>query len=411
MKRKFEPIHKLYKLLSVILYATYSYTCYYLSHLFPRKKNIWLFGADQFHFTDNTKYLFLYVAEHCPEIRAIWISRNRALIQELRKKGFEAYHQRSLKGLFFALRGKFYIFHSQLLDINLSASGGTIKVNLWHGAPIKRIRFSTTKKGKIAPLFAPTIKNAFLQPYFFIDSDFILSTSKRVTKYFSEAFRVNESQCMEFGYPRNEILSYPKKNILKFIEKYEPDETIDLVNQLKMFKKVFIYMPTWRDNGRNFIEETRINFTELNEVLEQKGYALLLKLHRYTTISSSSLNNCKHIISVDNSLDIYPILPFTDCLITDYSSIYFDYHLMDKEVILFPFDMDEYLDKDREMYFNYDEVTEEELLVHSFEELLDTIKMDKKSSGIKNTLLKEMILETKGIESSKEIVEKLRSLM
>ncbi len=375
-----------------------------LSSLLPRNKNIWIFGGHHGHFTDNTKYLFIYVAVHCPNIRAIWISENKKIVKFLQDKGFEAYCQRSLKGIFYALRGKFYIFHSHLFDINFSTGGGTTKVNLWHGAPIKRIRFSTTQKGKIAPNFVPSLKNKILYPYFYIDSDYILSTSKRVSCYFSEAFRVQPKQCMEFGYPRNEILSYSEDNIMDFIEKYEPTETKALLQKIKAYKKVFVYMPTWRDNGRDFIQHAGIDFGVLSRVLKNKNYFLILKLHRYTKLSIN-LKQYENVYLLDSHLDIYPILPFTNCLITDYSSVYFDYHLMDKEVILFPFDKKEYIDKDREMYFDYNEVTENELVVNSFDELVEVIKTDKKSSGVKNNLVKEMILETKGIKSSQEIIK------
>ncbi len=380
-----------------------------LSHLIPRKKTIWIFGGHLGLFDDNTKYLFIHTVENNPKIRAIWISKNKNTVDYLKNKNFEVYYRYSLKGWYYVLRGKYYIFHSGLFDISLSASGGTTKVNLWHGAPIKRIRFSTTKNGKIAPLFIPTLKNKFLYPHFYINSDFILSTSKRVTKYFAEAFRVKENQCLEFGYPRNEILSYSKDKIMEFVEKYEPIETKKLINKLKSYKKVFIYMPTWRDDGRNFIKKSDINFEILNTILENKNYLLLLKLHRYTWLPVN-LHQYENIILIDNQLDIYPILPFTDCLITDYSSIYFDYYLMDKEVILFPFDKEEYINKDREMYFDYDEVLAKELVVNNFEELVDVIKSGAKSTGVKNNLLQEMILETKGIESSKEIVKIIENL-
>ncbi|MBS9767518.1 MAG: CDP-glycerol glycerophosphotransferase family protein [Flavobacteriaceae bacterium] len=398
----------LYWIIPQAIMRLFQYTFFYLSYLMPRDKNMWIFGGHHGHFADNTKHLFLYVAEYCPEIRAIWITKNKELVNHLKNKGFEVYCKYSLKGIFYALRGKFYIFHSHLEDINLSASGGTIKVNLWHGAPIKRIRFSTTFKGKTASIFVPSLKNKFVYPYFYINSDYILSTSKRVTKYFAEAFRVKENQCMELGYPRNEILNYSEDKLVKFIEKYEPTETKTLINRLKTYKKVFVYMPTWRDNGRNFIQNAGIDFEILNKVLEAKDYVLVLKLHRYTTLPMN-LHQYKNIILFGNDLDIYPILPFTDCLITDYSSIYFDYHLMEKEVILFPFDKDEYIDKDREMYFEYDEVVENELVVNSFDELVEAIKTDKKSSGVKNKLLQEMILETKGIESCKEIVKLIKN--
>lgn len=382
----------------------FEFFCLALSYLFPRDNNIWIFGGHQGTFSDNTKYFFLYVAENYPKIKSIWITKNKALVKDLRSRGLEAYYQMSFKGVFYSLRAKVYIFHSHLYDINLSTSSGTIKVNLWHGIPIKRVRFSSLKKGNLESKFVSSFRNKFTYPQFFIKSDFILSTSKRVTKYFSEAFRLKEKAFLEFGYPRNEILNYREDTILDFIKKYEPIASKKLIYDLASYKKVFIYMPTWRDNGRDFVQSAGFDFEKLNTVLQDKNYLLLLKLHPYTTIEIN-LDRYKHIMLLQNNIDIYPILPFTDCLITDYSSVYFDYHLMNKEIILFPFDKDEYIDKDREMYYDYSQVIDKELVVLSFDELIDAIKFDKVSSGIKNQLIQEMVLETKSIPSSKRIVE------
>jgi CDP-glycerol glycerophosphotransferase (TagB/SpsB family) len=78
-------------------------------------------------------------------------------------------------------------------------------------------------------------------------------------------------------------------------------------------------------------------------------------------------------MKVDNSWDIYPILPFTDVLITDYSSIYYDYILMKgKRVILFTFDYDKYI-SERELNIEYEKYFIG-LRVHSFDQLYDVIK-------------------------------------
>ena len=102
-------------------------------------------------------------------------------------------------------------------------------------------------------------------------------------------------------------------------------------------------MPTWRNDGSDFIKQSRINFRKLEESLAATDSALILKLHPFTKLDISSIKECPHIIPFDNRYDVYTILPFTDCLVTDYSSIYTDYLLMNKEIILFPFDLEEYL--------------------------------------------------------------------
>ena len=65
----------------------------------------------------------------------------------------------------------------------------------------------------------------------------------------------------------------------------------------------------------------------------------------------------KNIYFVDPSSDIYPFLKHVDLLITDYSSIYFDFLLLDRPIIFFCFDLEDYLAKNRDMYFEYNKVT------------------------------------------------------
>ncbi len=391
------------KILIKVLVYPILYLFLGLSYLMPRNKNIWLFGSCySVLFNDNAKYLYLYVNENCPDVKAIWISSNKNTIRFLRSKNLKAYNKYSVKGIFYALTGKFYFFNGFVGGINTWANGGAVKVHLWHGVPIKKIRFDMQQ-------FAPSFTNRFLYPGLYPDkNDYVLSTSKKITEIFISAFRVDKNKYLELGYPRNEILSYSEDRIMNFIEKYESIETKELVQNLKKYDKVFVYMPTWRDNGRDFIKESNIDFQLLNKTLQEKNYFLILKLHNLTKLSVN-IHEYGNILRIDNKLDMYPILPFTDCLITDYSSIFFDYKLMNKEVILFPFDKEEYISKDREMYYDYSLVEENQLVANSFGELVELLKSDVKNTE-SNKLLREMILETKDVESCRKVVDVIMNI-
>ncbi len=373
-----------------------------VSYLMPRNKNIWLFGGVSESFNDNVKYLFIYVAENCPELRPIWISEDKSIIEYIKSKGLEAYSKYSFKGIYYSLRSKFYFFFDTVLNINFWTSGGAVKVNLWHGVPIKKIHFDI--KNHI--MYDSSIKSRWLYPHHYIQSDYMLSTSKKVSELFSSAFKVASEQCLEYGYPRNEILSYSKEKLMAFVNKYEPIQTKKLIQDIQQYKKVFVYMPTWRDNGRDFIQDAGLDFKMLTNIMKDNNFCFILKLHHMTKLPIGFESN-KNIVLLYHKLDIYPILPFTDCLITDYSSIYFDYKLMHKEVVLFPFDKEEYLEKDREMYYSYELVTENQSVANNFEELIAIIQSD--TIGVNdNTLIREMIFESQEIESSKAIVNQLR---
>jgi CDP-glycerol glycerophosphotransferase (TagB/SpsB family) len=125
-------------------------------------------------------------------------------------------------------------------------------------------------------------------------------------------------------------------------------------------------MPTWRSNKIDFLTEALPDLVKLNNVLIKNNLTLFIKLHPNEINLENDLSN---ILFINPRTDIYELLPLTQFLITDYSSIYFDYLLLDKEVIFYPFDLENYLNDERELYFNYDEKTPG-TKVYNFEELL-----------------------------------------
>jgi CDP-glycerol glycerophosphotransferase (TagB/SpsB family) len=166
------------------------------------------------------------------------------------------------------------------------------------------------------------------------------------------AFRVPVERCLELGYPRNEILTQPKEDVLDFVRKYEPQETLQLIERCSKYDKVYIYMPTWRDSQKNVFAQ-QMDLQQLSAVLKRQNALLLLKPHPNTIVDN--IYQADNIILVERTVDIYGVLPFTDVLITDYSSILYDYLLMPaKQVILYLYDYDEYV-KERDFYYPFDE--------------------------------------------------------
>jgi CDP-glycerol glycerophosphotransferase (TagB/SpsB family) len=347
---------------------------YFLAGFFPRDKSIWVFGSYGNKFNDNSKYLFLFTHENYKSVKTVWISGDRNLISYLRNKGLNAHYRWSLTGIFYALRARVYFYSSYVTDINGLTGRNSIKINLWHGIPIKKIEFDITK-GKLSEIF----KNNFFSKIFYfqhyIKPNFIISPSISVSKFFKTSFGIEEKSFVISGFPRNSILFWYKDKVLEFIKKYEKKEVYEIIIKIRKYSKTFIYLPTWRDDNTNFIKKSGIDFSRLNDVLKRKNNILLIKFHVNTFISTEK-ENFENIIFLNNVIDIYPILPFTDCLITDYSSIYFDYKLLNKEIILFPFDKEEYLNN-REFYYDYDFVAENQVVAYNFNDLVNLISLDK----------------------------------
>lgn len=326
------------------------YLLYPLSFLFPRSNNIWAFGSFRGAFNDNAKYLFIEAQTMYPFVRKVWISKSKETVRGIRAKGMEAYYSGSLKGLFLAMRAKFWFVNAYTSDILFFASGGAVCVNLWHGVGLKKIEFAITTGPLKKRFVEKTFTERFFHPESFRKPDFFLSPTLFQSVKFAEAFRIPVSHCMPFGYPRNSLLAQDNAFLASFVQTYEPEATRLLIEKMRLYHKVFIYMPTWRDSQVNLFTQ-EMDLERLNTILQELNALLLLKPHANTKMTEAITKSLDHIILIDSKVDVYPLLPFTHLLITDYSSILYDYILQEgKDVILYLYDYDEYV---HERDFNY----------------------------------------------------------
>lgn len=347
------------------------YCIYPFSFLVPRSKKKWAFGSFRGAFNDNAKYLFIHVMEQMPDIDCAWLSVNRTTVRTIKEKGLKAYHVLSPAGIWFALRAKCWFFNAYSSDIMFCLSGGAKLVNLWHGLPLKRIEFDI-ESGILADRFVKkTLKERYFHPEVFKRPDYVVSSTELFSEVFARSFRIPLERCLNLGLARNEILTWPEEKRRAFIDRYEPTETLDLIGQMGSFDRVFVYMPTWRDSQNDFVT-AGFDFKSMEEVLSENNALLLIKPHANTFIDPAILNGLAHIKLLPSTLDIYPVLPYTDVLITDYSSVMYDYILMEKkDVILYLFDKEEYVNE-RPFIWSFEDMTYGHR-AGSFETLLELV--------------------------------------
>ena len=243
-------------------------------------------------------------------------------------------------------------------------------INLWHGVGLKRIEYNIVS-GPLAARYQKTdFCEVFCHPQSFRAPDYIVTSTPFQTHLFSTAFRVSAERCLELGYPRNQILGYGKNELMEFVGRYEPQETWDAINKMKNYSRVLVYMPTWRDSQRHLFTQS-MDLSRLNEVMSKNNELLILKPHS-NTIVDESYQKYSHILFLPGDMDIYPLLPFTTGLITDYSSVLYDYLLLpEKDVILYLYDYDDYI-KERDLFYPFDENVAGRK-VYDFEELIEVV--------------------------------------
>lgn len=323
-----------------------------ISFLIPRNKKIWCFGSK---FGGNAKYLFVNLNSRKKQKgeKYVWIGDEDVV--KVRDLGFKAYKRWSLKGLWYSLRAGAYLYNSYPSNINSYAFGCAKRVNLWHGIALKCID-RQIKVGPMVKIYqSKGLINELRYLTFRLRPDVVLSTSPLVTDIFSEAFGVPKSNCIEGVYPRCELFLSPISKVDDFVERYENNATKDLIRRMKQYDYTYIYMPTFRDSGDDFLHNCSFDYEQINEAMAKHNRCFIIKLHPDSKIQLTK--EYSNIILVDKDVDIYPVLPYSHCLVTDFSSIYFDYLLLNgKQIILFVPDFNDYISKSRELLFEYDDV-------------------------------------------------------
>jgi len=353
IKKSFSIIRSTFKLITCIFITN---PIYYVSGFFRRNSNIWIIGSKN-TFTDNSKYFYILYTSYLKNKHAvdlIWISRSKKTVREINRLNIgKCYYAYSIQGLFALLSAKVYIYsYEWAIDLPFIFSRKTIRVYLWHGIGLKKIFFLDDNPKVQRKIHSKLLK--YIYPAVFVRPNIMLATSVHTAKYFSECFSIDIKKCVISLYPRCTILYYEKDKLFNFIEKYEAQETKQIVSSFINYKKVILYMPTWRDSDKNFLNNLKCDWSEINDCLTQKGILLLIKAHPNTQHLKLNRASNLNIVQLNSKIDIYPILPFTDALITDYSSIYFDYlHFPEKEIFLFPFDYDYYIKNCRGFAYDY----------------------------------------------------------
>jgi CDP-glycerol glycerophosphotransferase (TagB/SpsB family) len=345
------------------------YPLYLISFLIPKKKKLWVFGSHHNRFSENSKALFIYASDKNQDIKAVWISGDKKLCHLLKENGYHSLYRWSLKGIYTTLRAKYYFYNVYSDDINFYTSGNATFVNLWHGIPLKKIEFDD-KDGVLNKQFnsAYSLVYIFFKPYIFVRPHYILSSSKIVSQKLASAFRIKENQCLEFSYPRTDLFFNQK--LSNQLSQNNLNTLNERILKLKTTKeKIIFYAPTWRSNESNFIHLAIPDFERLNSTLQSINTHFFIKMHPNDTFYTDDYSN---IIFIDSKIDINELLIHSDYLLTDYSSVYFDYLLLNKEILFYPFDLNTYLKKERKFYFNYEDVTPG-VKIYDFQTLLNTL--------------------------------------
>lgn len=316
-----------------------------LSAIFPRDRKMILFGAWIGNkYDDNPRFVFEYTVKNRPDIKAYWLSPNQDIVDEVIERGFPAINSHSLKAYYLALRTGYEYCCLGYGDIGnnlVYCLGGCVLINSWHGIPLKKImNDDKVTRGDIGKLMKISNKiRDFVTP-----KTYVICTSEIFHPIFQSAFQKEQSKVLNLGQARNDF--FFQEHVNPYREKYKG-------------KTIIVYMPTHRQEGRKEMNMYDIlDLPSLNELCKHHNAILLIKKHFYHRSEKSIGTEFEFIREITNENPETPVLLYAaDILISDYSGCYPDHLLLKRPQVFYCFDLDDYLTNDRDMYFNYLDVT------------------------------------------------------
>ena len=278
-----------------------------------------------------------------------------------------------------------YLLTDTSFVANYIKKKGQIYLNTWHGTPLKTLGRSTKNDFENIPNLQ---KN-------FVVADYLLYPSEYMMQHMLEDYMLDniaKNKILLCGYPRNAIF-------LDNIRREKVREELMLTG-----KQLIAYMPTWRGTlGKKDKDEYIANLKEYLDYIDQnlnENQIFYINVHPYIK-DAIQLDNYTNVKLFPKEYETYDFLNICDILITDYSSVFFDYALTRKKIILFTYDEESYL-SERGMYLDLNDLPFPK--AYTVEELVQKIN-DNTQVNYKEFLEKFCQYDEK--EISKKICEKV----
>lgn len=214
-------------------------------------------------------------------------------------------------------------------------------VQLWHGTGTIKKFGQDANTGKLKELERRANQNI----------THLIVNSREMKNLYTGAFGVEEKRVFPVGMPKTDELL--KRIKVETKEKVNPDkEYIYQKYGIPNDKKLVLYAPTFRDQeieNPKVIERISVLLRELpNE------YCIGLRLHPFIAKGFKEPMTDSRVFQLSDETDVNSILMASDLLITDYSSIIFEYCLMERPIIFYAYDINEFSNHGRGFYHNYE---------------------------------------------------------
>ena len=323
-------------------------------------KENWVFCESFFgkNYSDSPKYVYEYLQKNYPgKYRFIWVidkKDTKIPYKHTKVKRF------SLRYLYYLARCKYYIFNSRQ-PVWIKKRKGNVFLQTWHGTPLKKLVFDLEDINSATPRYK---KQTYKQSRSW---DYLVAANQFSSDIFHRCFMYNKVM-LETGYPRNDIMHWDNKE--------EIAATLKEKLGIPKGKKTILYAPTWRDD--EYYTKGQYKFSlklDLQLMKEKMGneYVVLLRTHYFIADSLDVTGLEGFAFNFSKYDDISELYLISDYLITDYSSVFFDYANLRRPMFFYMYDLEKYRDVLRGFYIDIEEELPGPILLTT-QELIDAFK-------------------------------------
>ncbi|HHX69986.1 MAG TPA: CDP-glycerol glycerophosphotransferase family protein [Gallicola sp.] len=351
----------------VVFFGKIKYSYYMMTNKVDDKVILFeAFGGRNYTCSPKAIYEKMLTMKKFKDYKLIWAFVNPDNHEVKKDKRLTIVTSKSKEYYKYCASAKYWIVNS-IMPESVIKKKKQVYVQCWHGTPLKKLRYDIEVEGGALNTIKEMRKRNDIDASRF---DYFISPSKYCTERFTSAFNLKklnkEHIIIEEGYPRNDFLfNKTETDILKIKKKLN----------VPLDKKIIFYMPTFRDNqhttGVGYTYNLAIDFDSLKEKIGDE-YFILFSPHYFIAnkIDMSKYEGfIKNVARYDEINELYLI---SDIIMTDYSSIFFDFANLKKPMLFYMYDFAEYKDKLRDFYISLDELPGD--IVYTQKELEKSIK-------------------------------------
>lgn len=306
-------------------------------------------------------YTFVWAFNDIDKYKELGNNKNTILVEYNSKK-----YKRYLA------QAKYWIFNYKVPEY-LNPKKNQVFLQCWHGTPLKRLGYDLEHFDNSLNTIKEMKKRYKIEAEKF---SYFISPSKYATEKFISAWNLKEigkeGIIIEKGYPRNDFLfNYTEEDVINVKRKIFGTFDEQVNN-----KKIILYAPTYRSNqheaGTGYVYKEEINFEKMRKELGEE-YIILFRPHYFIANQFNFEKYKGFVYDVFKIDDINELYIISDILITDYSSVFFDYANLKRPIIFYMYDLEHYRDKSNGFYIN----VEEELpgkIIKTDDDLIEEIK-------------------------------------